>query len=97
MDQKESKSVKELRRKKRVRRNRGLPSRSISLSFRLSKITAASRQYCKALVIAGAADTITPVGGGCDADWIVEATVTFFGGSPPEGFLQIDGLLEYKN
>jgi hypothetical protein len=41
MDRKESKSVKEFRRKKRVRRNRGLPSRSISLSFMLSKITVA--------------------------------------------------------
>jgi hypothetical protein len=94
MDQKESKLVKELRRKKRVRRNRGLPSWSISLSFRLSKITAVSRQCCKASATAGAAETIAPVGVGCDADWIVEATVTFFGGSPPEGCLQIDGLLE---
>jgi hypothetical protein len=94
MDRKESKSVKEFRRKKRVRRNRGLPSWSNSLSFRLSKITAARRQCCKASATASVAETIAPVGGGCDADWTVEATVTFFGGSPPEGFLQIDGLLE---
>jgi hypothetical protein len=44
-----------------------------------------------------AAETIALLGGGCDADWIVEATVTFFGGSPPEGFLQIGGLLEQIN
>jgi hypothetical protein len=50
-----------------------------------------------ASVIAGAAETIAPVGGECDADWIVEATITFFSGSPPKGFLQIDGLLEYIN
>jgi hypothetical protein len=87
MDRKEYKSVKEFRRKKRVRKNRGLPSRLISLSFRLSKITAVWRQCCKASATAGAAETIAPVRGGCDANWIVEATITFFGSSPPEGFL----------
>jgi hypothetical protein len=91
MDRKESKSVNELRRKKQVRRNGGLPSRSISWSFRFSRIAAAWRQYCKASVTAGADETIALVGGGCDA------TVTFFGGSPLEGFLQIDGLLEQIN
>jgi hypothetical protein len=88
--------VKEFR-KKRVRRNRGLPSRSFSLSYRLSRITATWRQCCKASAIAGAAEIVAPVGGGGNVDWIAEATVTGFGGSPPEGFLQIGRVLEQLN
>jgi hypothetical protein len=97
MDRKEPKSVKEFRRKKRVRRNRGLPSRSISFSFRLSRNTATWRQWCKASATSGAAETVAPVGGGGKADWRAKAAVTCFSGSPPEGFLQIGGLLELWN
>jgi hypothetical protein len=75
----------------------GLPSHSISLSFMLSRITAAWRQCCKASAIAGAAKIVAPVEGGGNADWIAEVAVTCFGGSPPEGFLQIGGLLEQLN
>jgi hypothetical protein len=75
----------------------GLPSRSVSLSCRLSRITATWRQCCKALATAGATETVAPVGGGGNADCIAEAAVIGFGGSPPEGFLQIDRLLEQLN
>jgi hypothetical protein len=97
MGQKESKSVNELRRKKKVRRSRVLPSRSISFSFKLSRNTATWRQCCKASTTSGDAETVAPVGGGGNADWRTEAAVTCFGGSPPEGFLQIGGFLELWN
>jgi hypothetical protein len=74
-----------------------LPFRSFSLSCRLFRITATWRQYCKASATAGIAETVAPVGGEGNADWIAEAAVAGVGGSPPEGFLQAGRLLEQLN
>jgi hypothetical protein len=51
----------------------------------------------QASATAGAAETVAPIGGGGNADWIAEAAVTGFVGSPPEGFLQIGRLSEQLN